>query len=102
MERVRDKVERGGKKRKEMGEGAEEGLENKMAEGAETNRMGGELWRDARRGEVQGSPLTSHYLQRHAVKALPLHPYKDICGTDSGISPSCKCLPNVVINCFHS
>lgn len=50
--RVRDKGG-GGKKEGNRGEGAEKGLENKMAERAEKQDWGGGLWRDVRRGEVQ-------------------------------------------------
>lgn len=78
--RVRDKGGEGG-----IGGGAEKGLENKMAERAEK-----EVWEGGE--NCSFSLFRSHYLQRHAVKALPLRPYTDICRRDAGISPPLQAL----------
>lgn len=96
MKRVRDKAKRGGGERREWVKEQRRDWRAKWQR-AEKNRMGGErLWKCC------SFPLRSHYLQKHAVKALPLHPHTDICRRDSGISPACKFLPNAVINCFRS
>ncbi|KAK5862770.1 hypothetical protein PBY51_018134 [Eleginops maclovinus] len=94
MERVRDKVQRG-KRREGICDGAEEQNGRKSMKNRRCAEGGGGV-----RGGMQGgekcssSPLRSHYLQRHAAKALSLHSYKDICRRDRGISPASKSLPN--------